>query len=134
MWDGKDRRKPEATPPEAAQTEETLLLRFLIKQFHATNSKLAQIHDDMVGNKEDMNRLRSDVETIKLAFPKNGDGGRDYVGHHDHHEHLIKTSKRWADIFNDVLKKLFSGTAWIVIVFVAVAILKEAKVRLGMLS
>lgn len=129
-WDGIDRRKSMRTPTTPDGTDGDLW-RYMIQQFEMTNAKLNAIHLDMVGHKADLQHLHTDVEAIKKAFPKDDEGSRDFDGHRDHHDGLIRTSKRWSDIGNDVLKKLFSGLAWVTVVFIALSIWSEIKRRLG---
>lgn len=129
-WDGVDRRS--TTTPITPQGAEGDLWRYLVAQLESTNAKLGAIHIDMIGQKADIQHLHNDVELIKRAFPKNDEGNRDYHGHHDHHDELIKTSKRWAEIGTDVAKKVFGGMAWLAVVFVAMAMWEKFKASLGL--
>lgn len=126
LWDGVERRGEGRRPPPPAGVDSTLW-RYLTEQLESTNAKLGAIHIDMIGSKADLHRLQSAVEDLEKAFPRNDDGARDYHGHYDHHDKLIKTSKRWADIGTDVAKKVFSGVTWVVLVFIAVAVWEQIK-------
>lgn len=130
LWDGTDRRKsvPPALPPGADGD----VWHYIVTQLESTNAKLGAIHIDMVGHKADLQHLQNDVEAIKKAFPKADDGTRDYHGHHTHHDGLIRTSKKWADIGTDVSKKVFGGIAWLVVVFVALALWEKIRASLGL--
>lgn len=127
VWDGIDRRKS-ADLMQSGQDSE--MWRYVVAQLESTNAKLGAIHIDMVGHKADMQHMQQDVEEIKRAFPKADDGSRDYHGHHNHHDDIIKTSKKWSEIGTDVSKKVFGGIAWIVIVFIALAVWERIKATL----
>lgn len=125
-WDGIERRKT-PRPPPVPPSSEGEFWGYVIGQFETLNAKIGALHMDMIGNKADIHHLHEDLESIKKAFPKDEDGSRDFVGHHDHHDGLIKASKKWSEIGTDVTKKLFGGIAWIVVVFVAMSIWEQIK-------
>ena len=124
-WDGLERRVYPPPPPSGSQ--ESDMRQYLIGQFELLNAKIGALHIDMVGHKAEMQHLHADIEDVKRAFPKTDEGARDYHGHYDHHDGLIKASRRWGEIGTDVTKKLFGGIAWIVVVFVALAIWERIK-------
>ena len=130
VWDGVDRRAS-PRPPAPPQGADADTWRYITSQLESTNAKLVAIHIDMIGNKADLHRLQTAVEDLEKAFPKTDEGTRDYRGHYDHHDGLIKTSKRWAEIGTDVAKKVFGGVAWLVVVFVALAVWEKIKVSVG---
>jgi hypothetical protein len=120
-WDGIDRR---GTPliPTGANPPNSEFWGYLVQQLQSLDAQMKAMHIDMVGQKATLNHVQDDVEEIKRGFPKDEDGGRDYDGHHDHHEQMIKSAKKWGDIWTDVAKKLFGGIAWVCVVFVAYAL------------
>jgi hypothetical protein len=130
VWDGVDRR--ESNAPISAPGSDGDMWRYVIGQLESTNAKLGAIHMDMIEHKANMHHLHVDVEEIKKAFPKAEDGERDYYGHHSHHDGIIRTSKRWSDIGQDVAKKVFTGVTWVVFVFIALAIWEKFRASLGL--
>ena len=129
-----DRRTPPpyAGPGPWPEGIDTNLLNYFVGQFAVITSKLEQVHEDMLSHKNETSEMRSDIDEIKKAFPKDEAGqDPDYSGHHGHHDKLIKTSKKWSEIGTDVTKKVFGGVTWIVLVFIALAIWNEIKSRLG---
>lgn len=136
IWNGEDRRKSTAQPPDGGQTDKEFW-RYMASQFETLNVKMNAMHIDMVGHKADMASLQidvehvhRDVEAIKRGFPKDDSGERDFDGHHNHHEGLIRSSKKWGDIGTDVLKKLFGGAAWVTVCFVAYAVFEAIRGKL----
>lgn len=125
-WDGVERRKT-PRPPQIQQNSEGEFWSYVVGQFETLNAKIGALHMDMIGNKADIHHLHEDIEAMKKAFPKDGEGVRDFSGHHDHHDGLIRASKKWSDIGTDVTKKLFGGIAWIIMVFVAMSVLEKIK-------
>lgn len=99
----------------------------MIAQLESLGAKMNAMHIDMVGHKADMANMSKDIDSIKRGFPKNDEGERDFDGHHDHHDGLIKTSKKWSDIGQDVLKKIFGGVAWLTVCFIGYAIYTAIK-------
>lgn len=130
-WDGVERRRGAGVPPPTSAPNglDTNILNYIVGQFAMIDAKLDDIHNDMSVQKSETSQIRADVNEIKRAFPKDG-GEPDYDGHHDHHDKLIKTSKKWSEIGTDVTKKLFGGVTWIVLCFVALAIWNEIVDRL----
>lgn len=124
-WDGVERRI--YPPPPSSPGADDGMRQYLIGQFELLNAKIGALHIDMVGQNAKIEHLQRDVDEITKAFPKTDEGGRDYHGHYDHHDGLIKASKRWGEIGTDVTKKLFGGIAWIVVVFVALAVWERIK-------
>lgn len=129
-WEGVERRKT-PRPPPVPPSNEGEFWGYVIGQFETLNIKINALHVDMIGNKADIAHLHEDMESIKKAFPKNDEGARDYHGHHDHHDGLIKASKKWSEIGTDVTKKLFGGIAWIIVVFVAMSIWEQIKTSIA---
>lgn len=125
-WDGIERRKT-PRPPPAPPTPEGEFWGYVRGQFETLNAKMGALHMDMISNRADIQHLHDDMESMKKAFPKDDDGMRDFLGHHDHHDGLIKASKKWSEIGTDVTKKLFGGIAWIIVVFVAMSIWEQIK-------
>ena len=102
-----------------AQIPDNEFQRYMIAQLESLGAKMNAMHIDMVGHKADMSHMQRDIDAIKKGFPKDGEGNRDYDGHHDYHGDLIEKAKTWREIGIDVRKKLFGGIAWAVLVYVA---------------
>lgn len=122
-------------PTSATNGFDTNLLNYFVGQFSVITTKLEQVHEDMLAQKNAHTAMQGDIDEIKRAFPKHENGeDPDYFGHHDHHDKLIKTSKRWSEIGTDVLKKVFGGVTWIVLVFIALAVWNEIMNRLHLVA
>ena len=122
IWEGEDRRK--APAPSGPDGE---AWRYVIAQLETLNVKMNAMHIDMTSHKMETHTIHADVEAIKKAFPKDGEGLRDFSGHHNFHGAMIDRSRKWGDIGNDVLKKLFGGVAWVTVCFVAYSIWEAVK-------
>jgi hypothetical protein len=123
LWEGIDRRKRPLIPggPEGKAWE------YVIHKLEILEVKINAMHIDMTSHKMETHTMKTDVDAIKKAFPKDGDGLRDFSGHHDFHGDMIVHSQKWSDIWNDVMKKLFGGIAWVTVCFVAYSIWESIK-------
>lgn len=120
-WDRIERRRTEAPAPgNIGGSSEAAFLGYIVNQLESINDKLEAMHTEHTA-------MKGDIEDIKLAFPKSEDGERDFDGHHDYHDTLIRNSKSWGEIMTDVKKKLFGGIAWATVCFVAWAIWEGIK-------
>ena len=128
LWDGVERRKSANSlpPPNCGAGPDAEFWRYVVGQFEVVNAKLNAMHMSSVEQKVEVHSIRQDVESIKKAFPK-GEDAPDYNGHHDHHESIIKASRKWGEIGTEVLKKLFGGIAWITLCFIAYSIWEAIK-------
>lgn len=76
--------------------------------------------------------LERDVTNIKRAFPKSSIGEIDYMGHREHHEHVISAArsqqKFWDELRSDLIRK---GT-WVVILIVLGLMANGILFKLGL--
>ena len=128
LWDEVERWKSANSlpPPNCNIGPDAEFWRYVVGQFEVVNAKLNAMHMSSVEQKVEVHSIRQDVESIKRAFPK-GEDEPDYNGHHDHHESIIKASRKWGEIGTDVLKKLFGGIAWITLCFITYSIWEAFK-------
>lgn len=128
-WDGIDRRKSDVPKPNIcdASATDAAFWNYIVAQLETVNAKLNEIHIDNVKHKAETSAMKGDIAEIKQAFPVDDAGKPDIDGHHDYHGRLIKASKKWSEIWQDVLKKVFGGIAWAIIIFVLYSIWEEIK-------
>lgn len=122
-WDGIERRRNEVPRPgPQAGTSDAAFLSYIVSQLDTLNQKMDMMHNDHI-------RQAAAISGLESAIPKSKDGTPDYDGHHDYHFQLIETSKSWREIWMDVKKKVFSGVAWLIVVFAGYAIWEAIKVE-----
>ena len=115
-YEGPDRRSSDGTASKTLLTEDRVQL--LIQ--HAVTAALQQQQDRILAAMDE--RFEELRATFKDAFP-----GGDAAGHRLAHEKAIRNAGWWDRIKADAVSKTVTGSVWVFLVFVAVAVWEHIK-------